>query len=274
MKISILGMGTFGSAIAKHLRRKGHDVYEVISPDSQVVFVCVPSYSVVSALTKEKSNIKNQKIIICSKGFASEKKLLSDALREEFTNEIYFLYGPTLANELGEGKLSAMILSGGDGKAQLKKEIESDSLRIELSDDIIGTQVGAALKNVVTIFVGIAEGAGYGENTQAFIFTKGVEEVQKIGVALGANPNTFIGLSCVGDLTLHSRNRHLGLELGKGRKLEEIIEEMKYTPEGITALRNAKGIAKALGVKIPFIEDLYALVFEGKSIKSAIEDIR
>jgi glycerol-3-phosphate dehydrogenase (NAD(P)+) len=274
MKIGILGVGTFGRAMADHLGRLGHEIVEESSAQSEITLVCVPSFAVIDALEKERGNISGQSIVICSKGFASEEKLLSEVLREKFENKIFFLYGPTLADELSIGMLSAMILAGGDGKDGLKKVIESDSLRIELSDDVVGVEVGAALKNVVTIFVGIAEGAGYGQNTQAFIFTKGVEEVQKIGTALGANPNTFIGLSCVGDLTLHSRNRYLGIELGKGRSLPDIVDEMKYTPEGILALKNAKSMAKKLGIKVPFIEDLYSLVFEDKSIKSAIEDVR
>lgn len=274
MKIAILGVGTFGSAMMSHLKRCGHTILTETVTDSEIILVSTPSYAVCSALLKEKSNITNQKIIICSKGFASEEKLLSEILKENFSNEIFFLYGPTLANGITRGDLSAMVLAGTTDATEIKKIIESNTLRIEISNDIIGVQVGAALKNVVTIFVGISEGAGYGENTQAFIFTKGVQEIQKVGIALGANTNTFLGLTCVGDLTLHSRNRQLGIELGKGRALTEIIKEMEYTPEGITALKNARGIAKRLNIELPFITDLYDVVFEGKPIQKAIEDIR
>lgn len=274
MKISILGMGTFGGAMASHLERKGHKIESEVIFDSDIVLVATPSYAVISALVKEKNNIKNQKIIVCSKGFCENGELLSEGLKKEFTNDIFFLYGPTLASGITNGDLSAMVLAGGEGKEEIKKEIESKNLRIELSDDIIGVQVGAALKNVVTIFVGIAEGAGYNGNTQAFIFTKGLQEIQKIGIALGAKANTFLGLTCVGDLTLHSRNRQLGIELGKGRILEDIVKDMGYTPEGLTALKNAKGIACKLCIEVPFIKDLFSLVFEGKPIKEAIEDIK
>lgn len=272
MKISLLGKGSFGSVLASYLSSRGHDVQIDEVDKSEIIFVCVPSYAVVSALLKEK--ITNQKIIICSKGFASGEKLLSEALEEKFKNEIFFLYGPTLAEELEKGELSAMVLAGGDGKKELKKQIESETLRIELSDDIIGAQVGAALKNAVTIFVGIVKGAGYGENTQAYIFTKGIQEIQKIGIALGAEPNTFFGLTCLGDLTLHSRNRYLGIELGKGRNLDDIISEMHYFPEGINALRNAKIMAKRLSVDIPFISLLYSIIFENYSMQDAIKEIR
>lgn len=274
MKIALLGKGTFGSVFASYLSCRGHDVQIDKIENPQIIFVCVPSYAVVSALLKEKDKIADQKIIICSKGFASEKKLLSEALKEKFKNEIFFLYGPTIAEELEKGELSAMVLAGGEGKEKLKKQIESETLRIELSDDIIGAQVGAALKNVATIFVGIAEGAGYGENTQAYIFTKGVQEIQKIGVALGAEQNTFFGLTCVGDLTLHSRNRYLGIELGKGRNLDDIILEMHYIPEGINALKNAKAMTERLGIDTPLIRLLYSIIFGNYSIQDAIKEIR
>lgn len=274
MKIAILGVGTFGSALKAHLERRGHTILPETVSGSEAIIVSTPSYAVCSALLKEKEYITDQKIIICSKGFASEEKLLSEILQDNFTNELFFLYGPTLADGLTRGDLCGMVLAGTTDTHKLKNELESENVRIETSNDIIGTQVGAALKNVVTIFVGIAEGAQYGENTQAFIFTKGVQEIQKIGVALGADPNTFLGLTCVGDLTLHSRNRNLGIELGKGRNLDEVIQEMGYTPEGLTALKNAKGISERLHIEVPFIWDLYAVVFEGKPIQKAIEDIR
>jgi glycerol-3-phosphate dehydrogenase (NAD(P)+) len=258
--------------LASYLSNLGHDVQIDEADKSEVIFVCVPSYAVVPALLKEK--ITNQKIIICSKGFASGEKLLSEALEEKFKNEIFFLYGPTLAEELEKGELSAMVLAGGEGKEELKKQIESETLHIELSDDIIGAQVGAALKNVVTIFVGIIKGAGCGQNTQAYIFTKGVQEIQKIGVALGAEPDTFFGLTCIGDLTLHSRNRYLGIELGKGRNLDDILLEMHYIPEGINALRNAKIMTKKLGIDAPIINLLYSIIFENYSIQDAIKEIR
>lgn len=273
MKIAILGAGTFGSAMAKHLSRLRHELTLEEVFGSEVIFVSVPSYAVVSALLKVRKDIKNQKIVICTKGFASEEKLISEAVKGEFPNDVFFLYGPTLAEELSNGELSAMVLAGGEGKEELKKEIESETLRIELSDDVIGVQVGAALKNVVTIFVGILEGAGYHENAQAFIFTRGVQEIKKIGVALGANPDTFLGLTCVGDLTLRSRNRRLGIELGKGRKIDEITAEMGYVPEGINALKNAKIMARKIGIKAPFIETVYAIIFEDMPTKEAIQKI-
>lgn len=274
MKISIIGEGPFGKAMAAHLRRIGHVVYYKIHQESKIIIVATPSCSVVPSLIKVKDQVKDKSIVICSKGFADGGVLLSEALGKDFPCNVFFLYGPTLADGILRGDLSSMVLAGSGRKRLIINALASDSLRIETSTDIVGVQVGAALKNVVTIFVGVAEGAGYSGNTQAYVFTRGLQEIQKIGMALGALPQTFMGLSCVGDLTLHSRNRHLGIELGKGRALADIIAETGYNPEGITALQNAKSISKKLKIKVPFIDDLYSLIFDGKSIKAAIEDIK
>jgi len=273
MRITILGNGMFGSALTTYLKKIGHQVLIDRIYDSEVIIVSLPSSVVVSKLLELKDKIINQKIVICSKGFASENELLSEVLEKNFKNEIFFLYGPTLANEIKKGEFSGMVLAGGFGKEKLKKELESEVLSIELSDDIVGVQVGATLKNVVIMFIGIIEGIGCGENTQAYVFTKGLGEIKKIGVALGAQIETFLGLSCVGDLTLYSRNRNFGVELGKGKKLNEIIKEMNYNPEGILALKNAKGIVKKLNLKAPLIELLYKIIFEDYPIKNVTKEI-
>lgn len=272
--ISIIGAGYFGRAMAAHLRRMQYDVHYGVHEKSEIVIVATPSYAVVPALLELKNKIGNRKVVICSKGFADEGILMSEALQEHFPNNLYFLYGPTLADGIRRGDLSAMVLGGNGPKKLVIEALQSHTLRIETTSDVIGIQVGAALKNVVTIFVGVAKGAGYSGNTQGYVFTRGLQEIQKIGVALGAKSETFTGLSCVGDLTLYSRNRKLGVKLGKGRKLDEIIAETGYLPEGITALKNAKFIAKRLHIKVPFIDDLYSLVFENKSISEAIEDVK
>ncbi|MEA3399160.1 MAG: NAD(P)H-dependent glycerol-3-phosphate dehydrogenase [Patescibacteria group bacterium] len=274
MKLSILGYGAWGSALDEYFSSIGHKIIVNKIDDSDAILVCVPSDATISVLSNYKKEIKDQKIIICSKGFASPEKLLSEAIMEEFDNDLYFLYGPTLADEIKKGKYSAIVISGKKEKEYLKKEFESEKLLVELSDDIIGTQVGSALKNVVNIFIGITEGAGCGQNTQALIFTKGVEEIKKIGIALGADPNTFLGLTCIGDLTLHSRNRMLGVELGKGKNLNEAMTEANYVLEGVITLKNIRSLAKKHKIKIPFIDILYAIMFENMDIEEGIRSIR
>jgi glycerol-3-phosphate dehydrogenase (NAD(P)+) len=275
MKITILGKGVFGSAVASYLTKRGHSVVFDAADSSELIFVCVTSNLVLPSLLKLQKNITNQKIIICSKGFAKDGKLISQVLKEEFENknEIFYLCGPTLAEELEKGVLSGMVLAGGEGKEEIKKEIKSESLYIELSDDIIGVEISATLKNIMAIFVGMVQGAEYGQNTKALIFTKAVEEIKNVGLLLGAKAETFLGLSCVGDLSLLSRNRLLGVELGKGRKLDDIIKETNYTPCGVFAIKDAKIMLEKLKINAPMIKSLYGIMFENYPIKDAIKEV-
>lgn len=273
MKIAILGHGVFGEAISTHLLRLGHSIQIEEVADAELIFVCVPSFAVLPVLLNNKEKITDQKIIICSKGFSEDGRLLSEVVSSQFTNNIYFLYGPTIADEIKRGILSGMVLAGGEGKEEIKQNIESSNLIIELSEDVVGVQIGAAMKNAITIFVGIAEGASYGQNTQAYIFTKGLKEIQKMGVLLGADPNTFTGLTCMGDLTLRSRNRLLGVELGKGRKFDDIRALMEYPQEGIATIKNSRLISKRIGVDLLFIDTLHAIIFDNLSIDEGIKRI-
>jgi len=273
MKISILGYGVFGGAVASHLEKNGHIIYKEEIKDSEIIIVAVPSYAVSDVLIANKNDINNQKIIICSKGFDKSGNLFSEVLNDIFPNNgIYFLYGPTLAQELKNGDFSIMVLAGDDGKDVLKKILESDDLKIELSDDIIGVQVGSALKNIVTIFIGIVEGAGFGQNTQAFIYSYGLKEIQKIGVALGADRNTFSGPSCAGDIFMRSRSRLLGVEIGKGRSFEDLDKEIKYPKEGINSLRILLDMKKD-NLDLRFFQLVNSVIFENYSIKEAVKKL-
>ena len=274
MKISILGHGTFGGAISSRLSLNGHTIIKNTIKDSDTILVAVPSYAVSGVLSSHKGEIKDQKIIICSKGFDKSGELFSTVLEKEFpNNQIYFLYGPTLAEELRNGVFSIMVLAGGKGKEELKKQIELNNLYIELSEDIIGVQVGSALKNTVGIFVGLVEGAGFGENTQAFIYSKGLQEIQKIGVCLGADPNTFLGFTCAGDLFLRSRSRILGIEIGKGRSFEDVSKEMTYPKEGISSLKNILKMESNLKMDLGFFRLINAVVFENMSVPDAVKKL-
>jgi glycerol-3-phosphate dehydrogenase (NAD(P)+) len=271
MKISILGYGAFGSALGNILALKGHYIYKEEIKDSDMILVAVPSFAVIDVLLLHKSEITNQKIIICSKGFDKNGELFSKVLEKEFPNDrVYFLYGPALADELKDGVFTVMVLAGGEGKEELKKQIEGENLFIELSNDIVGVQVGAALKNTVGIFVGLVEGAGFGQNTQAFVYSKGLQEIKKIGVYLGANQDTFLGLTCVGDLFLRSRNRILGIEIGKGKTYEEVTKGTIYPKEGIDTLNN---ILKIKNIDLSYFKLIHSIIFEKMSVEEAIKKL-
>lgn len=276
MNISILGCGNFGEALKSHFLRIGHSVTEEKILDSEIIFIAVPSFAVIDVLENNKDFIKDQKFVICSKGFDGDGLLLSEAILKEFPKiNLFFLYGPTLADELKDGVFSSMVLAGKfiSDLDLIKKNIESENLRIEISLDIIGVQVSVALKNVITIFLGIIEGKDLGQNTEAFIFTKGINEIKNFGLKLGAKEETFFSVSCLGDLYLKSRNRLVGNYIGEGQKIEDIVKNKDFPVEGLYALRNAKIIAKNRNIEIPIIDTLYSIVYEGLDISVAIKKL-
>ena len=272
MKITILGYGTFGSAIASRLILKGHEICKDKVSGSDIVFVSTPSSKVREALLAHKDQLTDQKIVICSKGFSDDGDLISNVLEKDFpNNSIYFLYGPTLAAGLINGEYSGMVLAGGEGLEELKKEIESPNLYVETSDDVIGVQVGATFKNVVNIFIGLVEGSNLGLNTEAFVYSKGLLEIQKLGVSLGAKPETFLGLACAGDLYLRSRNRLIGVEIGKGKSIEALSLELNFPKEGVSTLKNLDKIEKCLKVDLTFFQLIDSAVFYKVPIPEVIK---
>lgn len=305
MHLTILGGGSWGTALAVHLAKKKHqiklweffeqqarDMQEkrecpllpgvslsdniTISSDmpstlegAELVMVVVPSDKVESTLEKAKVHLQTQPIILCSKGFASGNRLLSDVVQEKISNLLFFLYGPTHAEEVGRGLLSGIVLAGGMGKEKLKQEFESDLLKVELSDDIIGVQVAAALKNIVALAVGMVDGLGLGDNATAYIMTKGYAEIRQIGLAWGGKDETFHGLAGIGDIIVtclseHSRNFRVGRELGKGRKLAEILAEMKMVAEGVTTAQVVPVLKQRFGLELPLLSKMYGILYSDK----------
>lgn len=314
MNISILGGGSWGTALAVHLAKKKHSlkVWEFVvqqaqetqekrvcpllpnvklSPNifvssdmknvltsTELVLIAVPSDKVEKTMDQAKKFMGNCPVIICSKGWGSNLRLLSEIVREKVSGEIYCLYGPTHAEEVGLGLFSGMVLAGGQGKEKIKKVIASKDLKIELSGDIVGVQIAAALKNILAVFIGVLEGKKLGDNAKAYIMTKGLAEIKEAGLKYGAREETFYGLAGMGDLIVtcssqHSRNRYVGEEVGKGRKLEEVLSEMKMVVEGVTAVKEAVNLQKKLGLKLPLISGLYEILFEGKEVEKVLESI-
>jgi glycerol-3-phosphate dehydrogenase (NAD(P)+) len=308
MKVSILGGGAFGSALAIHLSKKNANItvwefFDHIATKLQIerksdalpgmtlpenvkftsnikesiefaelIVVAVPSEKIEETFNSVKDLIKDQKIVVCSKGFTADHKLLTVAISDILQDkEIYYLSGPTIALELAKGNLAGMVLAGPDFHEEIVELFKSDYLRIEFSKDQIGCQVGAALKNVINILVGITEGLELGEDTKAYIFTKGLEEIANIGVAMGAQRETFYGLTCMGDLTLNSRNRNVGIKIGKGQTVEQIQAEIGQTLEGLKALEHAKALKESLNVHAPMIDALNEIVYSKADIAKTIK---
>ena len=313
MKIAILGGGSWGRALAVHLAKKNHEVkvweffqeqaqemqekrickllpeatlpenifishkMEEVLPKTDVVFLVVPSDKVEVTVEKAKHLLSNQPIIICSKGFGEGLTLLSDVVSKKVSGNVYCLYGPTHAEEVCKGVFSGIVLAGKEGteRETLRNAINSDHFKVEVSGDIVGVQLCAALKNILAVFVGVLDGKKLGDNAKAYIITKGLEEIKTIGLKLGAKEETFYGLAGIGDIIVtatskHSRNRHVGEQVGKGQKLGDVLAEMKMVAEGVTAVKKAIGFKEKLGLRLPLIEGLYQILFDGNDVEEVL----
>ena len=160
----------------------------------------------------------------------------------------------------------------------IQRVFHSDYFRVYTSDDVIGIELGGALKNVIAIAAGILDGLGLGDNTKAALMTRGLYEITKLGVAVGAKPQTFAGLAGMGDLTVtcisrHSRNRLLGEKIGKGATLAQALKEMTMVAEGVKTSKAALVLAKMVGVEVPITQEVYNVLFEDKPVKEAITSL-
>lgn len=314
MDIAILGGGSFGMALAIHLARNGSNirVWEFVEENAQemqekrvckllggvsipdniiissnmketlitssLVLLVVPSSKVESTMEKASQSLGEQPIIICSKGFASGLRLLSEVVDEHASGSIYCLYGPTHAEEICKGMFSGIVLAGEENKDDYKKVIESENLKVDLSGDIIGVQVSAALKNILAVFIGILHGMGLGDNAKAYFMTKGLEEIKQIGLKWGGQEETFYGLAGLGDVIVtctseHSRNRHVGEEIGKGRKLTDVLKEMEMVAEGVTTVKEAMALQERFDIELPIISALFEILFEAKDPKTVLQKL-
>lgn len=313
MKIAILGGGSWGSALAVTLAKNDHEIriweffkgqaeemqqkrickllpearlpenifishnLEEVLPGSELILLVVPSNKIESTLAKAKYLFSNQPVVICSKGFGEGLQLLSESVQKQVVGNAYCLYGPTHAEEVCKGMFSGIVLAGkkGEERETIQKTLHSDAFQVEVSDDIIGVQLCAALKNIIAVFVGVLDGKGLGDNAKAYVITKGLEEIKTIGLKMGAKEETFYGLAGMGDVIVtatskHSRNRHVGEQVGRGRKLDDVLAEMNMVAEGVIAVKKAMRFKEKLGLHLPLTEGLYAILFEGKDVEEVL----
>ena len=222
-------------------------------------------------------------VINASKGLdegslATVDKVYADIFPKRIADRATFLSGPTFANEIAAGTPAAIVLAGRDPETL---KLAQDALttlhfRIYRTDDVVGVLIGGALKNVVAIGAGVCDGLGYGSNTRVALMTRGLAEITRIGVALGAHPQTFAGLSGMGDLVLTcsgdaSRNRRVGLALGRGKKMAEILAEMKQVAEGVKTAKVAHELATKLGVEAPIMEVMHSALHRGMPMREAVD---
>jgi len=250
----------------------------------QFIVGVTPSHGIRSVLGKAVEVMDPDAIVInASKGLdegslATIDQVYAEIFPERIAKRATFLSGPTFANEIAAGTPAAIVLAGRDqGTLKLAQDaLTSLHFRIYRTDDVIGVLIGGALKNVVAIGAGVCDGLGFGSNTRVALMTRGLAEITRIGVALGAHPQTFAGLSGMGDLVLTcsgdaSRNRRVGLALGRGKKMAEILGEMKQVAEGVKTAKVAHELATKLGVEAPIMEVMHAALHEGIPMREAVE---
>ena len=253
---------------------------------ASLVVSAMPSHATRQVMTQALPFLPRQTpIITVSKGIENETlltmtELLQSCLPADFHPYLAVLSGPSFAKELAlRMPTMVTIASHSEDVARRCQEIfQTEAFRAYTSTDVIGVELGGALKNVIAIAAGIADGLGFGHNARAGIITRGLAEVTRMAVRRGANPHTLAGLSGMGDLVLTctgelSRNRRVGIELGKGRALEDILMEMKQVAEGVKTAKSARDLARKVGVELPICEQVYAITHEGKSPRVAVVEL-
>ncbi len=248
------------------------------------VLVVVPSHAVRDSITKALPYLPRACWLACAaKGLEESSYLrMSEVLKQILKDEsrIAVLSGPSHAEEVAK-QLPTTIVAASTNPAlasTLQSVVHSDSLRVYTSSDIVGVELGGALKNVIAIAAGITDGLGLGDNTKAALMTRGLHEMTRLGVALGAQSATFAGLAGMGDLIVtctsrHSRNRLLGEKLGKGTNLEQALKEMVMVAEGVKTTKSAVALARKVKVEVPITEEVYKVLYEGKTAKECVKSL-
>ena len=248
------------------------------------VLIVVPSHGFRETLQAVKDVAPNlEHLAWATKGFELSTGLLPHQVAAEvFTGNTAFavLSGPTFAKEVGSGLPSAMTIASKDADycLRLARSISTKTFRAYTASDIVGVEVGGAVKNALAIGAGLSDGLGFGANTRIALLTRGLAEMTRLGVALGARQDTFMGLSGMGDLVLtctdnQSRNRRFGLALAEGKDIEAAQKEIGQVVEGYYAAQAVFDVAKQRGVEMPIIEQIHAIVYEKKDPRKAVMEL-
>ena len=273
-----------GIPLASHVRATT-SLQEALE-GADVVVLATPSHATRDVMLKALPYLpKHVPLMTVAKGIENETlltmtELLEDCLPEEFHPYVAILSGPSFAKELAQRMPTVVtIASHWDKVAQrCQKLLQTDTFRSYTSNDVVGVEYGGALKNVIAIAAGMADGLGMGHNARAAIITRGLAEITRLAVRKGANPLTLSGLSGMGDLVLTctgelSRNRRVGMELGRGRPLAEVLGDMKQVAEGVKTAKSARDLSLKTGVELPICNQVYAIAYEGKSPRAAVVEL-
>ena len=318
-KVTVIGSGSWGTALAVMLAENGHEVFiwsrrqdavdellkertnkkylpGVVIPDSiqattdrkeavdgaDIVILAVPSRAVAQTVRDFAPYLKTWQILVnVAKGLEPETLfLLSDVIKREAPQcEVCVLSGPSHAEEVARNIPTSLVAASKSlVTAQIVQNIMSgDNLRVYTSDDLVGVELGGALKNVIAIAAGFCDGLGLGDNTKAALITRGLAEMSRLGVCMGAKEYTFAGLTGIGDLVVtctsrHSRNNRFGHKVGTGVPIEQALKEVG-TVEGYYAADMAHSLAKKYNIEMPIIDECYAVLYEGKDVRNVTNDL-
>ena len=253
--------------------------------NKDVLILAVPSKAIRSVSKSLKDIIKGNQIIVnVAKGLEEDTlKTMTDIIEEELKGkkpQVAVLSGPSHAEEVGKGIPTTCVVSAHNKELTLYLQniFMNPSFRVYTSPDMLGVEIGGALKNVIALAAGIADGLNYGDNTKAALITRGIKEISLLGVAMGGEQSTFYGLTGLGDLivtcaSMHSRNRRAGILLGQGKTLDEAIKEVNMVVEGVYSAKSALMAAKKYNVEIPIIEQVNAVLFENKNAAEAVNEL-
>lgn len=314
--IAVIGSGSWGVALAIHLAKIGNRVniwsfdqteadlinndkkckflpevdlpeniycytnFEDTLKDASVILHVTPSKFVRNIIKQYKNLVNNQPIVMCAKGFERETLYtLDEVIKEELPGKKYVvLSGPSHAEEVSRGIPTAMVVASTDDK--LNNEIQelfmNENMRVYTSNDIKGVELGGALKNIIAFCAGVATEIGLGDNSYAALITRGLTEINRLGVKLGACKDTFYGLTGLGDLIVtclseHSRNRKAGRLIGAGKTIEETRKEVGMTIESIDNIEVAYELSKIHNVEMPIVNAVYDVLYNGLEPKKAVQ---
>ena len=317
MKTAVVGSGAWGTALAIRLCQNGHDVtmwtYEKdlipemnathrnprlpqavlpealkISPDyscvtgCKLVVIASPSFPLRSVCHGVAPYLDTDAVVVSvTKGLEQGTHLrMSQVVAEETGKNVVVLTGPSHAEEVSINVPTGLLSASTDQALAefVQDAFMADTLRVYTSPDPVGAELGAALKNVIALCAGITDGLGFGDNTKAMLMTRGLTEMARLGVALGAHKETFTGLAGVGDLivtctSMHSRNRRAGILIGQGKSAQEAMKEVGAVVEGYYAAKSAYELGKAQGIDMPITEAAYKVLYENADVKDAVQSL-
>ena len=261
-----------------------HDALAAAVQGAAAIIIAVPSHSLRSLLTQLKPLLaRDARLAWATKGFELDTGKLPHQVAYEVLGDRYpvaVLSGPTFAREVGAGLPTAMTIASPDEDFahQLAKSLHASNFRAYTSTDIVGVEVGGAVKNVLAVGAGLCDGLGFGANTRIALITRGLSEVVRLGVALGAQAETFMGLAGLGDLVLtctdnQSRNRRFGLALAAGKSVRDALAEIGQVVEGYSAARAVHAVARREGVDMPIVHGIYRILYENEPAKDVVKDL-